>query len=461
MNFFDLKRPVSLNLSFQEQREKWMPQFLKAFYVVFIAYFASYIIRNNMDSAMVAMKLKLGLSKEKVGHVLFFNTLAYGLGKTALGFLVDRRNSKKIMNFLIMLGGFCNIGVSILFFSGLEMKALLGGIGFIWAINGLVLSPGGPCAYSTIMRWMPKSKQATWLGRWNVSHNIGGAFAAGIAAWFADNFFGGNVGGFFLIPGLFGVAVGIWGMFYGKDDPMELGWDDAATVWEELDDEEKRKEEEKKEVPKSKILFDYVLKNPWVWLLALANVFVYMVRMGVSTWVTYYAKVVLGHELKRATILKIAFEMSALVGSLFLGWFSDKVKGRRMLVSGIIMLLTSAGVWYYSKAEEIHELIIAMVICGFFIFGPQLLIGVSVVKFVPKKAVAVANGVTGTAGYLIGDSLIKEKLPKWIGGNETREVWNKMFVIMYVCIIIGAIVMFIIAVEEERRIRKDQAFAKK
>lgn len=40
-------------------------------------------------------------------------------------------------------------------------------------------------------------------------------------------------------------------------------------------------------------------------------------------------------------------------------------------------------------------------------FGPQLLIGVAAVGFVPKQGISVADGVKGTFAYLIGDSFAK------------------------------------------------------
>jgi len=178
MKFFEPTVHTGVKPPLEEQRKKWMPQFAKAFMVVFTAYFASYMIRNNMSAAQIQFTTKLGMSADQVSNTTVLYSITYGLGKTALGFLVDGRNSKKIMSFLIVLGGIANILVGALYFTNMGLNHLILGTALFWGINGLVLSPGGPCAYSTIMRWLPKSKQATWLGRWNVSHNLGGAFAA-------------------------------------------------------------------------------------------------------------------------------------------------------------------------------------------------------------------------------------------------------------------------------------------
>jgi len=454
---FDIKHKPSVNLSLDEQRRQWMPQFLKAFSVVFLAYFTSYLIRQNMQSANVAMKKTLGMNKHQIGHIMAAFSLTYGLGKTAIGFLVDRKNSKRILSFLIILGGIFNIGIGILYYTDLGVNSLIIWTMILWAMNGLVLSPGGPCSYSTIMRWMPKSRQSTWLGRWNISHNVGGAFAALSAGKIASTFFKGSVGGFFIVPGVFAIFVGIWGIFFAKDDPKELGWNCAADVWGEPEEEiEHEGENGEGSISRKEIFFKYVLRNKWLLLLAFANIFVYIIRMGIVSWIVFYSDVILEHKLDSSAGLMIYFEISALVGSIFLGWFTDKIKGRRMLVSGVMMLLTSVGIYFYSIARSVSGLALAMCICGLLIFGPQLLIGVSVVKFVPKKAVAVANGLTGTAAYLVGDLLAKEGLPKFIN-RDTRCGWQKMFIIMYISVICGAIIMFIVAVVEEKQIRADEA----
>jgi OPA family hexose phosphate transport protein UhpT-like MFS transporter len=178
MGFFDIKRKASANIPLKEQKRRWMPQFAKAFMVVFTAYFASYMIRNNMNVAQVQLKTQLGMTADQFANMILPYSIAYGFGKTLLAFLVDERNSKKIMSFLVLLGGIANMVIGTFYFTNMSLNALIIGTALIWGVNGLVLSPGGPCAYSTIMRWLPKSKQATWLGRWNVSHNLGGAFAA-------------------------------------------------------------------------------------------------------------------------------------------------------------------------------------------------------------------------------------------------------------------------------------------
>ncbi|MDR1473243.1 MAG: MFS transporter [Lactobacillales bacterium] len=472
-NFFELKRPKPLNLPLEVQRQKWMSQFFKAFSVVFMVYFASYMIRQNMNAASLAMTKDkdLGLNMKQLANLLTFHSIAYGIGKLILGFLADRKNTKKLISFLVVIGGLCNVLIGILFFSTKNVTIITLGTAILWGINGFVLSPGGPCAFSTIMRWQPKSKQATWLSRWNISHNVGGAIAAPFAAMVAAKFFSNNVGGFFILPGLLAIGIGAWGISFGYDDPKELGWDKADKVYNEVDNEAELEEEAEEktqgeELSKWQIFLKYVITNPWILIVCFANIFVYILRMGITKWIIVYA----GTQLPKSDIAQVStllmyIEFTAIIGSLFFGWLTDKLKGRRMIVSGIITLSLSGGILIYQNAKSYGQLAVAMCICGFLFFGPQLLIGISVVKFAPKKAIAVANGLSGTFGYLLGDVLALQLIGRLVGGKISKENADKldftnMFIVLIVSAIIGTILMFIAAIGEERNIRKEQALKK-
>lgn len=82
------------------------------------------------------------------------------------------------------------------------------------------------------------------------------------------------------------------------------------------------------------------------------------------------------------------FEAGALVGTLLWGWLSDTANGRRGTVACIALALIIATLGVYQHAS--NEYIYGFSLCvGFLVFGPQLLIGVAAVGFVPKKRLAL------------------------------------------------------------------------
>ena len=97
-----------------------------------------------------------------------------------------------------------------------------------------------------------------------------------LALWGANTLFAGSVIGMFIVPAVVAIPIGVWGYFYGKDDPVELGWDKPETIFGEP---EAKADTVSENMDKGRILVDYVLKNPAVWFLCVANVAAYCVRI--------------------------------------------------------------------------------------------------------------------------------------------------------------------------------------
>ncbi|ETJ15108.1 MAG: Hexose phosphate transport protein, partial [Escherichia coli DORA_A_5_14_21] len=107
-----------------------------------------------------------------------------------------------------------------------------------------------------------------------------------------------------------------------------------------------------------------------------ANIFLYVVRIGIDQWSTVYAF----QELKLSKAVAIQgftlFEAGALVGTLLWGWLSDLANGRRGLVACIALALIIATLGVYQHASNEYIYLASLFALGFLVFGPQLLIGV-------------------------------------------------------------------------------------
>ncbi|VEH68048.1 hexose phosphate transport protein [Rodentibacter pneumotropicus] len=128
----------------------------------------------------------------------------------------------------------------------------------------------------------------------------------------------------------------------------------------------------------------------------LCKYFLYIVRIGIDQWSPVYAYQELGFS-KDAAISGFAlFEIGALVGTFLWGYLSDLANGRRTLLACVALILIVFSLEFYQFATNETMYLVTLFILGFLVFGPQLLIGVAAVGFVPKKAIAVADGVKGT-----------------------------------------------------------------
>ena len=146
-----------------------------------------------------------------------------------------------------------------------------------------------------------------------------------------------------------------------------------------------------------------VFRNRVIWLCAIANFFVYVVRFGFLDWGPTFLKEHKGIEVSKGGLMIIAFELAAVVGTVFAGWFTDKVfKGRGVRTCFFCMLfagLCALGFWRLPDGAPIWQATLLLMGTGFFIYGPQALIGIVAAQQATNDAAAMANGFMGIMGY--------------------------------------------------------------
>jgi len=194
-----------------------------------------------------------------------------------------------------------------------------------------------------------------------------------------------------------------------------------------------------KELTTKEILFKYVLKNKYIWLLAFAYFFVYVIRTSINDWGNFFLLESKGHSLLAANSSIFWFEAGGFCGSLAAGWGSDKFfSGRRGPVNVIYCLGVIFGLallWAIPGASLIFSFI-AMFVVGFLIFGPQMLIGVAAAELSHKKAAGTATGFAGWFGYL---GAACGAYP--IGVITQHYGWYGFFVALGICGIMSVILL--------------------
>ncbi|EQA12066.1 hexose-6-phosphate:phosphate antiporter [Glaesserella parasuis] len=447
----EVRRPV-LDLSLEERRKMWFKPFMQSYLVVFIGYMAMYLIRKNFNIAQNDMIETYGLTKTDLGLIGLGFSITYGIGKTVVSYYADGKNTKQFVPFMLILSAICMLGFSASMGGGSIALFLM--ISF-YALSGFFQSTGGSSSYSTITKWTPRKKRGTFLGFWNLSHNVGGAAAAGVALFGANVFFNGHVIGMFVFPSIIALIIGFIGLRYGSDSPEAYGLGKAEELFGEEISEEDRNTEEN-QLTKWQIFVQYVLRNKVIWLLCFANIFLYIVRIGIDQWSPVYAYQELGFS-KDAAISGFAlFEVGALVGTFLWGYLSDLANGRRALTACIALGLIVFTLEFYQFATNEFMYLTTLFALGFLVFGPQLLIGVAAVGFVPKKATAVADGVKGTFAYLIGDSFAKLGLGMIADGTPIFGLtgWSGTFAALHASAITCIGLLAFVAIAEEKKIRK-------
>ncbi|VFS38184.1 hexosephosphate transport protein [Salmonella enterica subsp. enterica serovar Typhimurium] len=261
--FLNQVRKPTLDLPLDVRRKMWFKPFMQSYLVVFIGYLTMYLIRKNFNIAQNDMISTYGLSMTELGMIGLGFSITYGVGKTLVSYYADGKNTKQFLPFMLILSAICMLGFSASMGAGSTSLFLM--IAF-YALSGFFQSTGGSCSYSTITKWTPRRKRGTFLGFWNISHNLGGAGAAGVALFGANYLFDGHVIGMFIFPSIIALIVGFIGLRFGSDSPESYGLGKAEELFgEEISEEDKETEEN--EMTKWQIFVEYVLKNKVIWLL--------------------------------------------------------------------------------------------------------------------------------------------------------------------------------------------------
>lgn len=212
------------------------------------------------------------------------------------------------------------------------------------------------------------------------------------------------------------------------------------------------------------IFVTYVLKNKLLWYIAIANVFVYLIRYGVLKWSPVYLGEVKHFNIKGTAWAYTIYELAAVPGTLLCGWVSDKLfKGKRGLTGFAFMILTTLAVFalwknpatpeaelaqyanlpWYSNPYQLTDFIL-MTTIGFLIYGPVMLIGLHALELAPKKAAGTSAGFTGLFGYL-GGTVSASAVVGWAAEYYG---WDGGFYVMIAGGILAVVLLFIVMLEE-------------
>lgn len=236
---------------------------------------------------------------------------------------------------------------------------------------------------------------------WNVAHNVGGGLIGPLSILGLALF--GVWESKFYFPGMLALAIAFIAFLLIRDTPQSCGLPPVEQYKNDVPVTYNRESE--KELSARQIFMDYVLVNRLLWYIAFANAFIYLVRYGVLDWAPTYLKEAKGFSINETGWAYFAYEYAGIPGTLLCGWLSDKVfKGRRAPATIIFMLFVLMAVivyWLNPPGQPVIDHI-ALIVIGFLIYGPVMLIGVHALDLVPKKAAGTAAGLTGLFGYLGG-----------------------------------------------------------
>lgn len=413
---------------------------IQVFLSIYLGYMLYYFVRSNFSLAK-AYLIHQGFTKTELGLVASALGLAYGISKFVMGNLSDRSNPRYFLAAGLILSGIVN-----LFFPITKGITLLFALMFL---NGWFQGMGWPPCGRTMTHWFSDGERGVKMSIWNTAHNVGGGFIAVIALAGVSIF--GSWKGLFYLPGLIAIVGGLLYIIFAKDTPQSVG---LPPIEEYKNDyPEVNVEDREREMTGKEILFKYVLNNKYLWYIALANVFVYLVRYGIINWVPTYLQEARHFSPKDTAIAFQIYEYAAIPGTIIVGWISDRFfSGRRAPIGIICMIGVTFGVFIYSHSTSLLVINITLAVIGALIYGPVMLIGVSALDMVPKKAGGTAAGFTGLFGYM-GGQVAAEIV---MGIVVDKFSWNGGFMLILAsCVLSIVFLAFTWNVHDRSKYNKD------
>ncbi len=451
--------------------------------VSMIVYSLFYFVRKNFSIAMPGLTAEYGISNTSFGVIIAIASLIYGTSRFVNGFIVERVSTKVFMAvglILCALANFC-------FGFGADLSYLITGVkegpqyvnmlilvmGITIVLNNYFQGFGFPPCARMLPQWIAPDELATKMSIWNTSHSIGAGSAvivcglimtnmgadmsgnSSIIATIAENLslsvsgwdamseaeqtsrvmsYASHYGAWrwcFFIPGIVAVGGAILCLWALKDTPQDVGLPEIKGT-----DTGKSRTMGKKGAHGA-FLRHMVFKNKWVWMFSIANVFVYVLRMGILDWGPKFLTEDRGMDIQDASLSVALFEFMAIAGTIFAGWATDKFfhsKAHRMCFLcfvGATLFISLFALVPMSTGLSV----IVLALAGFCIYGPQALLGIGAANHATKEASATANGLTGICGY-VGSALSA----LCVGVIADNFGWKWVFITFIAVGVVGALV---------------------
>ncbi|ATW46012.1 MFS transporter family glucose-6-phosphate receptor UhpC [Glaesserella parasuis] len=357
---------------------------------MYIGYAGFYLTRKSFNYVVPTLITDLGIDKNNIGIISTLFYITYGISKFISGVYLDKENPKHFMAYGLFLTGITNI----LF--GLSSSVLMFTI--LWVINAWFQGWGWPSCSKLLTTWYSRNERGLWWSIWNTAHNVGGAMIPLIIGYLTLHYswrYG------FIAAGGLAILISIFLFFRLQNTPETMGLPSIGK-WRN-DNLELAQEKEGKYLTWNKILHQYVFFNKYIWLLALSYALVYVVRTAINDWGNIYLTEKYHYDLVSANSALSLFEVGGFIGSLVAGWGSDKLfasnRGPMALLFAIGIFFSIIAMWLMPKENFILQAGIFFSV-GFFVFGPQMLIGMAAAECSHKKTPASATGFVGLFAYL-------------------------------------------------------------
>jgi len=402
-----------------------------------LLYTSFYLCRYNFPIANKAISDEFHFSKEQMGWIITTQLLAYACGQIINGLLADRLGGKKAM----LIGAAGTIVMNILF-GVASFWGMLGLFMVIRGIDGYLQAFGAPGMVKINAAWFSQRERGRFAGIFGFMINLGrfGIFKLGPALLAGFLFLGMwqvpplHWRWLFWVPSIICAVVATGMALTVKETPEAAGFHGVHAGEDDHADTDVRSQ--------FGVVFKTIVRNPVVWIVALAYACTGAVRQGVDQWFPRYMQEAHHLDLNSAQFQWLGFLIPfvASAGSLISGYISDTVfKGRRAPVAAGLFFLETTVILLAAQFSTANAAVVFLVLISLTANSTHSILGTAAAMDIGgRKMAGFASGVIDSFQYFGGS------LAGYFLGELLDRSWGNYFYFMAPFGVIGGLLMLTI-----------------
>lgn len=168
------------------------------------------------------------------------------------------------------------------------------------------------------------------------------------------------------------------------------------------------KQEEVNTLSYPQLIWKYVFCNGALLLVAAVNIALYFVRFAIEDWMPIYLSEVSTLSPAQVQVAISVLEWIAIPGSLVFAFIAVKAPNKMAKIGAVGLFILGISIFFYEKVASsgATNYVLFLIICGILgslIYGPQLIVNILTIDFVPLNVSSTAIGFVGVTAYLIGN----------------------------------------------------------
>jgi sugar phosphate permease len=348
----------------------------RAFALSWTTYASYYLGRKGFSVVKSTLAREQGLSTGSLAAIDTVFLVAYAVGQLPSGIAVDRWSARRVLSI-----GLCGSALACALF-GASTGALA--LALCFALNGAAQATGWPGTTKIMAEWTAAGDRGRIMGLWSTCYQVGGiastALATFVLAQAGWRFVFWVPAAWLLLMAAF-VRVGLRAQASGAT--RQRGSSAPAIDWRA------------------------VLREPILYGYGACYFCIKLIRYSLLFWLPYYLHAVVGFDVIESGYLSTGFEVGGVLGSIGLGYISDRSTASRTRVAAVSLLSLGAALFAYASVHTDAALwhFGALALVGALLFGPDALISGPVAQEAVGPGAAASttgfvNGL-GSAGAML------------------------------------------------------------